>query len=264
MSKHRRNVEKAEHDSINPSPRAPIYELLWKRIAEKYKFAPLSPESMRNLATVNEILKYEAIVIYVNHTSMNDALVSISLILSHLTNAVRYIGPAGMKHYDISRDPKNALLLRALRVFNIHAVPVVQHDDLEYYPPEKRDQLVKRLKQKTIKLLQKPRSVYGIAPEGKRNVNGTLLKARPGIGKLEKMSRGLKYLPIAIVYEKFSNKPQIVVGIPQTIENLVNMYNTTLPSDETQRAQKIADILMYKLSCLLPKQLRGYYSDFEL
>lgn len=137
----RRTPEKTEGYPLPPVPRAPISEFFWHKVSEQHGFAPLSEKSLRNLAEANKILKDKALVVYTNHTSMNDAVVAISLILSQLTKAVRFMGPAGMKHYDFSRDLKSAVLLRALRILNIHAIPVIQHDDLDHYPDEKRELL---------------------------------------------------------------------------------------------------------------------------
>ncbi|GIK83441.1 MAG: hypothetical protein BroJett025_00630 [Patescibacteria group bacterium] len=249
-----------------PSPRAPISEFIWNIVSELQGFEPLSEQSLHNLTLANETLKKEALIVYLNHTSTKDAPVAISLVLSHLTNAIRFLGPAGMKHYDFSRDPINAILLRALRLLNIRAVPVIQHDDLESYPPHLRETLIKQLKKKTRGLLNRSRSVYGITPEGKRNKEtGTILRARPGIGKLEKVApRNIKYLPIAIVYKEYSQKPQVVVGKPESLAELVTIFDVLLPREETERAQKIADLLMYNLSLLMPKELRGFYSDFDI
>lgn len=254
-----------ENPNQKPVPRALIPEIIWNKISESQGFEPLSEESLHNLALANEILKKEAIVVYANHTSMKDAPVVIALVLSHLTNAKNFLGPAGMKHYDFSRDPKNAILLRALRLLKIQAVPVVQHDDLEQYPQHIQRAMIKNLIVKTRHLLRKPRSVYGIAPEGTRNKLGTLLPGRPGIGKLAKMApNDIKYLPIAIIYKEFSEKPQVVVGRPESLGSLLSTFDVYLPRDEKHRSQKITDLLMYNLSLLMPKELRGYYADFEI
>lgn len=252
-------------DTHHPSPRSPIAEFIWDRMRDKHNFEPLSEQSLQNLARANEHLKQGALVVYLNHTSTNDAPVAISLVLSHLTNARRFMGPAGMKHYDLSRDPKNAVLLRALRLLNIHAMPVVQHDDLEHYPPEKRERLLTNLKRKAQNLLSKPGSIYGITPEGTRNrETGTLLRARPGIGKLQKYSHNLTYLPIAITYAQHSEQPQVVIGAPERLGDLVNVFDVMLPQEENERAQAIADLLMYNLSLLMPESLRGVYTNFEI
>ena len=249
----------------HPTPRSPIAEFIWHRVREKNNLEPLSVQSLQNLAEANEALKHEALVVYVNHTDTNDVPVALSLVLAHLTNARKFAGPAGMKHYDFSRDPKNALLLRSLKLLNIHALPVVQHNDLEQYSPEAREQLVQFLKAEAQKILRRPRSIYAIAPEGTRNQStGTLQQARPGIGKIQKLAHNLRYMPIAITYEKHAQNPQVVVGSPETLGTLLNVFDVLLPDEPEQRAQVIADLLMYKLSLLLPEHLRGFYTDFEI
>jgi len=194
---------------ILPYPKSPIAEKIWEIISEKHEFAPLSQESLVNLGIANELLKKEAIIVYLNHSSEDDASVAIALALSHLTNAVRFMGPAGMKHYDLKRDKKNGILLRSLRLLNIHVIPVVQHDDLDNYSESKRNRMLKRLKKKSKSLLSKKGGIYGISPEGTRNQEDfKLLPARPGIGKVGKYApKNICYLPIAIVYKNQSDKP---------------------------------------------------------
>ncbi len=254
-----------EQESNRPTPRRPFAERIFKKVSETHNFEPLSAESLQNLAEANQLLAKEALIIYVNHTSTSDAAVAITLALSHLTNARHFMAPAGMKHYDLTRDPMNAILLRSLRLLNIQVMPVVQHNDLENYPPKKKERMIQQLKKKAQRFLNKPRSIYGITPEGTRNKKtGELLEGRPGLGKLEKHApQTIKYLPIAIIYEKYSDKPQIVVGKPETLGSVTNNLEVTLPEEENARAKKITDILMYKLSLLMPQNLRGQYSDYN-
>jgi len=196
--------------------------------------------------------------VYFNHTA-SDVPVAVPLILAHLTNARKFAGPAGMKHYDFTRDPKNAVLLRSLKILNMHALPVVQNSDLDQYPPKKRNQLIADLKNKTKKILTKPRTIYWIAPEGTRNqIIGTLQQAR-GIENLQKFNPNLSYLPVAIMYPKFSNSPQVAVGKPLTVAALFDTYKVEPPKVIDQKTQLTTDLLMYHLSLLLPRELRGVY-----
>lgn len=261
---------KSRQTEYVPQPRSPIAEKIWKLVSEKHEFAPLSERSLKNLAKANEILKNEAIIIYSNHTSKNDAPVAIALTLSHLTNAKRLMAPAGMKHYDLKRDHqrdlKSALMLRALRILRIHIIPVVQHDDLDNYPEKKRQDMLRKLKNKANSLLKKAGGVYGITPEGTRSKEtGKLLRARPGIGKVGKYApRDIKYLPVGIVYKSQSEKPQVVVGEPESLGNLLQVYDVFLQGTEDEQAQQIADLLMFNLSRLLPEEIRGIYENFDI
>ena len=243
------------------NPKSPLGEKVWEIVRRLYQLEPLTTQSLAHLATANQLLSQQALVVYINHTA-SDVPVAVPLVLAHLTNARRFAGPAGMKHYDFARDPKNAVLLRALRLFNMHALPVVQHNDLDHYTPQRRQQLITNLKNKTRKMLQQPRTIYGIAPEGTRNQNtGTLQQAR-GIGKLQTYNPNLAYLPVAITYPKYSQNPQVAVGKPLTTTELFKTYNAQAPLEEKQKEQFTTNLLMYHLSLLLPMELRGVYRDF--
>lgn len=250
--------QRSNESEYKPKPYSPIANTIWERVQKKHNFAELSAESKRNLAAANEILKHSTLVVYANHTSTKDVTVGIALMLSHLTNARNFLAPAGMKHYDMRRDPKNGILFRALRLLNMHAIPIVQTDDLDSYSPEKREKLLAKLKQRTAQLLGQPRSIYGIFPEGTRNKKtGALLKAKPGIAKIEKYTdKPLYYLPIAIVYEKW-DEPQVVVGEPQTLAEILERNGQAIPKDQ---AEQIADVHMQRLAELLPKSMRGSYA----
>lgn len=252
-------MKKGSQESLQPSPRSAVGELIWKLVKEKFGFIELSDESKRNLIEANELLKQNSLVVYVNHTSTNDVPVGIGISLSYFTNGKRVLAPAGMKHYDLRRDFKNGVLLRMMRLLKMHMIPVVQQDDLETYPEKKRAQLVKKLKHKTTKLLSKPGSIYAITPEGTRSKTGQLLRAKKGIGKIEQFSnKPLYYLPIAILFEKFSNTPQVIVGKPLTLSDISSSAQVNLANASEQ---EIADMLMKQLAALLPTQNQGYYQS---
>lgn len=164
-----------------------------------------------------------------------------------------------MKHYDMRRDPKNALALRALRLFNARAVPIVQRNDRASYSEKKRQKLAEKFKKITMRLLPKPGTIYGIAPEGTRNQEDkTLLRALPGIGNIETFATNVRYLPIALIHENHTGKPQIIVGKPVQIDELSEL--TPYIKHTPERAQAIADALMYRLALLLPEYMRGVYA----
>lgn len=240
-------------------------EKMWNKVKEKNNLPELSAESQRNLEEANQLLKTNSIVIYANHTSGSDAEVAVSIAISKLSNAKRFAGPAGMKHYDLWRNIKsrntkrvaNGILLRSLKLLNVNIIPVVQRNDLDYYPEKKRKKLISRLKLKTKRLFARAGSVYGITPEGTRNKEtGELQKANTGIAKLEQYApknRPLIYLPISITFEEFSKKPQVVVGKPMALSKIM-ASQTNVNSD-----QDIADLHMYRLAELQEEKLRGYY-----
>lgn len=241
------------------SPRTTLAEYSWNKITEKYGYEPLSEASLKNLAEANDQLKHNSVVIYINHTSSKDVQVALTLAMAYMPNAKRFFGPAGMKHYDIRRDPKNAIQLQALRVLNVRAVPIVQRDDRATYSEKKRQKLSEQYKKITMKLLPKAGTIFGIAPEGTRNQKDrTLQKAFPGIGNIETFATNVSYLPIALVHENQTGKPHIVVGKPLQLNEIPEL--ASYKRYDLERAQAIADSLMYRLALLLPAQMRGYYA----
>ena len=165
-----------------------------------------------------------------------------------------------MRHYDLGRDVKNGMLLRALRILNVHVIPVVQKSDLESYPETKREQLLLNLKTRTEKLFAKKGSVYGITPEGTRNKEtGQLQQANTGIAQLEKYApkdRPLIYVPVAIILNKFSNQPEVVVGKPQTLAQTIDSSQREI---DFSSLQQVADMHMRRLSALMQEHMRGHY-----
>ena len=210
-------------------------EKRWEKVKEKNNLPELSHESQKNLEEANQLLKTNSLVIYANHTSNRDAEVAVAIAISKLSNAI---------------------LLRSLILLNVKIIPVVQKTDADYYPEKKRRSLIKRLKLKTKRLFAKSGSVYGITPEGTRNKEkGQLQKANTGIAKLEQYApkdRPLIYLPISITFEEFSNEPQVVVGKPMPLSEV--MKN----KENINSHQDIADLHMYRLAALQEEKLRGY------
>ena len=250
--------EPGQSESIDASLKQVLALETWNLLNKKLEFK-LSSESRENLQLLNSILAENSAVLYINHTSKMDVLVTILLILSHLPNVTRMMGPAGMKHYDWRRDPLSALFLRSLKVLNIHALPVVQVDDTRDYGPKKMKMLTD-LKNQTTELLAIPGTVYGIAPEGTRNrTDGRLQKANRGIGYLERYAPDVFYTPLSITYEKFSDQPELVVGIPLQLADIIPSA-ITLPSNSPERAQTIADYHMHRLARLMPENLQGVYN----
>lgn len=216
-----------------------------------------SPESQANLAQLNELLLTNPAVVYVNHTSKLDVPVGISMLLSQLPNAVRILGPVGMKHYDWIRDPISAALFRLLPSLHIQPVPIVQTNDEWKY--KNRKGMLDDLKKLTAEMIEKPGSVYAITPEGTRNKTGTLLKAKKGIGRLAEY-KDLFYLPAAIIYKEYSSKPEIVIGKPLQLQEIIPEI-LDLSYDPKKKAQEIADLHMKRLAKLMPSFLRGFYAS---
>jgi len=253
MSEHK---TPAHEQTGNPSLlRRKIAPAAWDYLRQKLELS-ISEESRFHLRQTNDLLLTNPVVLYANHTSKLDAPLLISMILSELPNAKHMLGPAGMKHYDWRRDPVSAVMLRALKLINVHAIPVVQVGDTTDYGLRQR-QMIDRLKQETA-IMNEAGSLYGIAPEGTRG-EGILQQANRGIGYLEQYGPQIVYTPAAIMYGRFSDYPEISIGEPLTLERIVRQ-GTNLGSDRKERAQAIADIHMMRLALLMPPPLRGPYT----
>jgi 1-acyl-sn-glycerol-3-phosphate acyltransferase len=219
----------------------------------------MSEQSQANLVRLNEVLVTDPAVVYINHTSTMDAPVAILMVLSQLPNSKQILGPVGMKHYDPKRDLFGAAGLRSLKLLGIHPMPVVQVDDEVDYGV-RQSKMIEGLKEQTKNALNEPGSLYGIAPEGTRNKDGILQRAKRGIGYLERYSDRLYYTPTAIIYKNFSDQPQIAIGEPLQIGDILPT-DLELPIDPKDRAQAIADIHMRRLAKLIPAKLRGFYAE---
>ena len=218
-----------------------------------------SSGSQSNLLRLNELLKTNSAVVYINHTEKMDAPIAISMVLNYLTNAKNILGPVGMKHYDWTRDPVSAALFRILPSLGVQPEPIVQVGDEKNYGAKKQ-LMIENLKEQTSIMMKKASSVYGIAPEGKRNKkDGALQKANKGMGFLEKYS-DLYYLPVAIIYKKYSSKPEVIVGKPLLFDEIIPDISN-LSYDPKERAQEITDIHMKRLAEIMPKKQRGYYGQ---
>lgn len=252
-------MKRSHNPELTPSPRSRVGEKVWQIVAEKFGFIELSEESRRNLLEANQLLVDNSLVVYINHTSTNDVPVGIGIALSQFTNAKRYLVPAGMKHYDMRRDFKNGLLMRMLKVLKMNFIPVVQQDDLESYPKKKRVQLLRKLKERTTRLISQPGSVYAITPEGTRSKSGQLLQAKTGIARIREFSeKPLYYLPIAIMFQKWHKTPQVVVGKPMPLDAI--HAQPQFQGVDMGNHQQVADMLMQRVAELLPEENRGHYA----
>lgn len=218
-----------------------------------------SEESQTNLDRLDRMLETNSAVVYANHTSIKDVPVAISMVLSQLPNAKRILGPAGMNHYDLKRDPLAASAFRLLKLLNIQILPVVQVDDDTDYGEDQKI-MIKNLKSNTEDAIRQPGSVVGIFPEGTRNgTDGTLQRAKRGIGHLEKYGPETFYLPVAIMHQKFTNQPEVIVDEPMQLGDIIPL-DYELPLNLKEKAQVIADIHMKRLANLMPNHMRGVYA----
>lgn len=256
--------------------REKVANFAWSIMERKYPNGFLDQESQTNLAEANEFLKTGSLVLYPNHQRIIDTPIAISLALKNLSEAKNFLGPAGMKHFDINRDPVMAVLLRALKLLHVYAVPVVQHNEANanQYQASDKAMMAAVLRELAEEMLGTPGNVYGIAPEGTRHESGKLAEGRFGLGRLRHLHQPDKvgYLPIAIIYpekDAAGNETrsfQIKVGRMVFWDDLVD--SSQLPEGDDSNTAKfrdkiVTDALMQQLAQLLPPEMRGYYSEEE-
>ncbi len=248
---------------IKPTLKSRAAEFIYHHLNDKYELK-ISDRSAHNMSEANKILSDSALVVYINHIFSRDAKIMIPLVLT-LPNVRSVMGPVGMKHYDFSRDPVNAVFFRSLRVFGIHAAPVVQNSDVYQYGQEQKQGMIINLKQYTSDLLNRAGTLYGIAPEGTRNPSGQLQRANRGIGYLESYvqpDQHLHYLPVGLVYPEHDTNPRIIVSEPFTLSDILPA-EVNFASDPKEHAQQISDVLMTVLARSLPEHMRGVYGNPE-
>jgi hypothetical protein len=240
----------------------PVWEGLLRGIGLEF-----SQKSRQHLFKANELLRDNPVLIYANHSSMEeDVALTVSMGLTYLTNTRRIIGPAAMKHYDYSRDRKNAMLLRLLKPLGgIEFLPMVQPETIDSnaakYGKEEVEEMRTTLRTEMENIVSSPRTIFGITPEGTRSEDGKLIRVRLGIGYFESydMYDRIRYLPVAIVLPKCSSQPKIEIGEPLSLAE-TDLDKNNLPADPKTRAQFVADFHMTRLAEMLPPEMRGVYA----
>ncbi len=245
-----------------------VWELL--RRVGKVEF---SEKSQQNFAKANELLTEHSVIMYITHTSLiPDAAWSISLVLSKLTNLLRVLGPVAMKHADVFNHPLTAILLQVPKAMGVELFPVVTHSSInpddKQYSPEEQKKRSERFQDEMKRVIGEFGTLVGIAPQGTRNPEGSLLKALSGIGRWEQFDPddNLIYMPVAIVTSKHGG-PEMVVGEPLTLTQVLALFGMTkddLPTDPSERAHLIADLQMERLALLVDEKYRGPYGKRKM
>lgn len=211
-------------------------------------------KNQENIRLASEQLKQGSIIAYFNHTSLSDGLLTVTFLLDNLGLYIRrFGGPASQRHFDFSRDPLNAFIMRLGRFFGIELFPVVQHYDSSYSREVKKRNL-ENFYENMKNILSQPGGMVFIAPEGTRSPDGKLQKGQRGIEDLK--GNNIKYFPFALIPESGSNRGynfgkrfDIIAGKPFSITDTKNGITYT-------------DMIMLKLAELLPKERRGYYRNY--
>jgi len=99
----------------------------------------VSSEDMENLRLLKKYLQKHSIVVYFNHIFLGDGPLVLAFLLNTLGDSIQAIGVAeSQKHYDFTRSPLHALILRAGSLLGVKAFPVVQHYDRDAYTYKER------------------------------------------------------------------------------------------------------------------------------
>ncbi len=245
-----------------------VWELL-QRVG-KVEFSSTSQE---NFAKANELLLEHSVIMYINHTSLiPDAAWSIALVLSKLSNLLRVLGPVAMKHADAFNHPVTAMMLQVPRAMGVELFPVVTRSrinpDGKQYSPEEQKRRSDRFQDEMKRVVSEVGTLVGIAPQGTRNPEGSLLKALSGIGRWEQFDPddNLIYLPVAIITSKHG-QPEMVVGEPLSLNKVLALFGMTkedLPPEPNKRAHLIADLQMERLALLMDEKYRGPYGKKKI
>lgn len=241
-------------------------EILYRMLNRSYGLE-ITPEDAANLMESDRRLQHNPGVIYSNHVLKADLQLMTPVMLS-MQNAKRIAGPAGMKHWDLHRDPVNGSILRSLRLVGIRSIPVIQTDDTFPYDDKLKTHLLIDFTRRTSSLLNQPGTLYGIAPEGTRNPAGVIQRVSPGLGMLESYMKApemqISYQPVGFVYRDLDPQfPHMVIAPPFTLTELLPETNFTQLQQlhRRQRPQVIADLLMSTLAIQLPDHMQGAYAE---
>lgn len=221
-------------------------------VVEKIYGIELSPESEKKLEGVEEILTRSSLIVYFNHISLDDSVIVLYVLVKYLGEKIVDIyAPESRKHFDFSRSPINAVILRVASLLGLKLYPVVQHYDKNSYPKNEQINLLRKFFEDTVNALNEKGNVLVIAPEGTRSKDGKLQRAQKGIENIGRRCNNVYFLPIGLYPRvkmsrnyNFGRKYGVVVGDP--FHN-----NGTYTADE----------LMKTLADYLPENMRGLYSN---
>ena len=221
----------------------------------------VKPEDKENLALLRDHLRRHSAVVYFNHLFLGDGPLVITLLLDTLGDSIRVISAVeSRKHYDFSRDPVNASILRLAHPLGIRLFPVVQHYDRDAYSYAERIRWLRKLVKGAREILGQPGGIVVIAPEGTRSPDGALQKAQSGIAHLDRYGNSVCFFPVALIpkdnFERgvsFGTIFELKTGRPFLAREI-------LP--EIPEGLSLADGMMLKLAKLLPEEMRGFYAPY--
>lgn len=242
-----------------------LSQLAWYLSEKILKVEPLSEESLANLQKIDDLLAEKSGIFYMNHVHEAD-VAAVAMALKHLRNARNLLGPAGLKHFDVERDKRAAYFYRMMRHLHVTFLPVLQHNDKErsIYTPDEIALISNQLRVLSQEALSSPGNIVGYTPEGTRNSDNVLTRARNGIGRNEQYHKPDEtfYVPVALLYPPHTQKIEMSVGSPFFLPEILDLEalpEGTSLENAKQRADSITDALMRTLAALLPEENRGYY-----
>lgn len=240
-------------------------QLAWFISEKILNIDEISEESIKNLQRADTLLASKSGIFYMNHVQEAD-VATIALALKHLRNAKNLMGPAGLKHFDVDRDKKAAYFYKVLRHLHVTFLPVLQHNDKEKnkYSPDEIALISNQLRVLSEEALSSPGNILGYTPEGTRNANNVLTKARNGLGRNEQYHAPDEtfYMPVTLLYPPHTKKTQIHFGAPFFLPEILDLdalSQATTIETAKERADAITEALMYRLATLLPQENQGYY-----
>jgi len=222
-------------------------------VKRKYGLKSISEASETNLLALDQHLESGSSVVYFNHTTLIDSPALIAFLLVQLSNIGRIGVLTSEKHYDISRRPRDGLMIRSASLIRVNPLRVVQSDD-DHYSEQVRFNLNKSMFRQVKKILGEFGGTILIAPEGTRSPNGQLQKAEGEFDRFGKYGN-VNFVPIGIIPEgNFDEgirvgKVGLNVGEPYRFESL-----------QIPNGLRPIDVAMKRLAGLLLPDMRGAYA----
>lgn len=230
-------------------------EALWT-LAKAVRFEINDPNE--NLELAKKHLESGSLLLYTNHFATLDTTV-IARFLEENFGLDKLSIIAARKHFDAQRGTSYKVKKEIIESFaqakGFEILQVVQKNELDLYQDSTSFNL--RSLNRAVRNLNTQGRIVAIAPEGTRSKSGGLQEAQDGIDLLFRLSKN-KALALPIAMHPY----KIIPGITKTnveIGKPFSFYDL-----EQERLEKpglrYADLMMQRISALLPEKYRGYYN----
>lgn len=198
-------------------------------------------KTRENLLTLDQALLKTSAVLFAYHSRLTDALILPFALRNELENLDKILGPVAITHY---QGWQKFYLDLVGRLTGSIPLPVVRKKDEASFSQNEKSHLLRQLVSTTNRHLNRPGSLYGIAPMGTRAKTLDSTQVNSGFAKVAQ-TKQLPALPVAVTHEH--GRTQILVG--EMIE----------PVAEQANLGEVVNYYMSQLARLLPNQLRGDY-----